>query len=115
MSEAIKWKYPEIIISCEWLSRNHEDQSIRIYDCTQYLHYTDEDPLKPYDVESGFQNYQKAHIPNASFLDLQEELSDVDSKYKFTLPKLEDLAKRLQKKGIGDNYHIILYLSLIHI
>ena len=86
-----------------------DDPQIRIYDCTQYLHYTDGDPLKPYDVESGLENYQTSHILTASFLDLQSELSDVTSRYKFTLPKLEELAGRFQKKGIGEPYHIILY------
>ena len=109
MTEALNWKYPDAIISCEWLRKHHDDPHIRIYDCTQYLHYTDEDPTKPYDVESGLLNYQISHIPKASFLDLQGELSDVNSPFKFTLPNLEELAERLQKKGIGDPYQIILY------
>ena len=105
----MKWKYPEFIVDCEWLRNHNNDQNVRIYDCTTYLHFTDDDPLKPYDVESGFLNYQAAHIPNASFLNLQEELSDVNSEYMFTLPGLEDLGERLQSKGVGEPYHIILY------
>ena len=76
MSEReIKWKYPESIVSCEWLRKNLSDKNIRIYDCTTYLHYTDTHPSKPYDVESGIKNYRKGHIPNSAFMDIQEKLS----------------------------------------
>ena len=43
----IKWKYPESIVSCEWLRKNLSNKNIRIYDCTTYLHYTDANPSKP--------------------------------------------------------------------
>ena len=40
----IGWKYPEAIISCEWLQRNLGNKNLRIYDCTTFLHYTDDHP-----------------------------------------------------------------------
>ena len=110
MSEReIKWKYPESIVSCEWLRKNLSDKNIRIYDCTTYLHYTDTHPSKPYDVESGIKNYRKGHIPNSAFMDIQEKLSNNDSDFKFTIPDYEILANNYQDLGIGDPYHIILY------
>ena len=45
------WKNPEAIVSCEWLSQNLNNNNIRIYDCTTYLHYRDNDPTLPYIVE----------------------------------------------------------------
>ena len=53
----ISWKYPEAIISCEWLKINLGNKNLRIYDCTTFLYYTDDHPSKPYDVESGYQDY----------------------------------------------------------
>ena len=105
----IKWKYPESIVSCEWLSKRLSGKNIRIFDCTTYLHYTDKNPLKPYDVESGIINYKKGHIPNAAFLDIQEKLSDNNSDFKFTIPDYQILMNRLQTLGIGDPFHIVLY------
>ena len=105
----ITWKYPEAIVSCEWLNRNLENKNVRLYDCTTFLHYTDNHPSKPYDVESGYQDYLKEHIPGASFLDLQNQISDTESQYKFTFPKVELLRNRFGKLGIGEPYHIILY------
>ena len=103
------WKIPEAIIDCNWLKDRYDRQDIRIYDCTSYLHYTDEHPSQPYDVVSGFDNYRTSHIPNAVFLDLQQSLSDNDSPYRFTIPELQDLADRFKKQGVGDPFHIILY------
>ena len=107
--EKIKWKYPEAIVTCEWLKHQIANDDIRIFDCTTYLHYTDEDPSKPCDVESGFENYKKGHIPNAAFCDLQGKLSNNESPFNFTVPDHKTLAKNFQSMGIGNPFHIILY------
>ena len=80
MENKIKqWKFPEEIVSCESLKERLTDKTIRLFDCTAYLHYPDDHPSKPYDVVSGLENYKKKHIPTAAFLDLQEELSEKKS------------------------------------
>ena len=56
-----QWKFPEEIVSCQWLKDRLSDKSIRLFDCTAYLHYTDDHPSKPYDVISGIENYRKKH------------------------------------------------------
>ena len=109
MANEIIWKYPEAIRDCQWLIDNLSSPDIRIFDCTTYLHYTDDDPKKPYDVESGFNDYIKSHIPNAALIDLQRDLSENDSSYKFTIPQMPDLIDRLKQLGIGHPYHIVLY------
>ena len=103
------WKNPEAIVSCEWLSQNLNNNNIRIYDCTTYLHYRDNDPTLPYIVESGRENYELHNIQNSSFLDLHLDLSDKDSPFRFTLPKLEILADSFKEQGIGSDYYVILY------
>ena len=105
----LAWKYPEAIISCEELRKNLGNNKVRVYDCTTFLHYTDDHPSKPYDIESGFQDYLKEHIPGASFLDLQNQISNTESQFKFTLPDVESLSSSFGKLGIGDPHHIILY------
>ena len=109
MTTIIDWKYPEYIVQCEWLVDEIKNHNLRIFDCSTYLHYTDNDPSKPYIVESGFEDYKDTHIPGASFLDLQKDLSDNKSPYRFTLPNMSDLAHSFTKLGIGKPFHIILY------
>ena len=109
MTTPLTWKEPNANISCNWLNDNLYNSDIRIYDCTTYLHYKDNNPTLPYIVESGRKKYEMIHIPNSSFMDLHLDLSDEASPYRFTLPKLEILADSFKKKGIGSNYHVILY------
>ncbi len=97
------------IVDCEWLSSNLNKANVRIFDCSSFLDYTDDHPTKPYDVISGFSEYKKAHIPNSSFLDLQNGFSKQRSTYSFTLPELSDLAMAFQREGVGDNSLVVLY------
>ena len=92
----ITWKYPENIVQCEWLSKRFDDKSIRVFDCTTYLLYRDQDPSKPYDVESDISKYKESHIPGSAFLDLQNDLSKKGSPYSFTLPNFLDLKNSFQ-------------------
>ena len=109
MTTKLVWKNPNAIVSCEWLHNNLNTPDIRIYDCTTYLHYKDNDPSLPYIVESGRKKYEIKHIKNSSFMDLHLDLSDEKSPYRFTLPKLEKLADKFKNLGIGADFHIILY------
>ena len=109
MNDEIIWKFPNAIVNCEWLAEKINNENIRTYDCTTYLHYRDNDPSLPYVVESGREQYEKSHIPNSSYIDLQSDLSDKDSPYRFTMPDLKILSESFKKIGIGENFHIILY------
>ena len=109
MTGKIDWKFPSAIVNCEWLAKNIDNNNIRTYDCTTYLHYRDNDPSLPYVVESGREQYEKSHIPNSSYIDLQSDLSDKDSPYRFTMPNLKVLSENFQKVGIGEGFHIVLY------
>ena len=53
MKKNTQWMYPEAIVECNWLKNKFDEQNIRVFDCSTYLHYTDDNPTKPYDVESG--------------------------------------------------------------
>ena len=105
----INWKFPEYISSFEWLNNNLDNKKVRIFDCTTYLLYQDENPSLPYIVESGFKEYQISHIKNSAYLDLQKDLSDNSSKFRFTLPDYHTLAKNFSNLGVGDDFHIVLY------
>jgi len=109
MTGKIDWKFPSAIVNCEWLAENINNNNIRTFDCTTYLHYRDNDPSLPYVVESGREQYEKSHIPNSSYIDLQSDLSDKDSPYRFTMPDLKVLSENFQKVGIGEDFQIVLY------
>ena len=109
MKKKHRWKNPNAVVSCDWLNNNLNNPNIRIFDCTTYLHYRDNDPTLPYIVESGREKYENIHITNSNFMDLHIDLSDQTSPYRFTLPKLEILAEKFKRLGVGDDLHIVLY------
>ena len=87
------YRYPDQLVSTEWLAANGELADLRVYDCTTYLHY-EEGTGRPYSVVSGRADYDGGHIPGSAFLDLQGDLSVSDSPFRFTMPALDDLARR---------------------
>lgn len=101
------YQYPEAIITTAWLQDHLNDAAVRIFDCTTYLVAPDEQAA--YTVVSGHEDYLSGHIPGAAYLDLQGELSLTQSPYRFTLPPLDDLAKRFAGLGIDSSSKVVLY------
>lgn len=103
------YRNPAAIVSTDWLQEHLEDPSVRIFDCTVYLHYETETG-DPYRVESGRADYEtKGHIPGAAFIDLQADLSNPDSPYRFTLLDPEETARRFGELGVDDGTRVVLY------
>ncbi len=101
-----QYLYSDSLVTTEWLAANLDDPALRIFDCTTYLVYEGDGP---YRVVSGLADYQAAHIPGSGFLDLQGELSDAASPYRFTMLSLEALAAKFAARGIADGSRVILY------
>ena len=108
MTSAPRYLHPQAIVATDWLAANLNDPKLRIFDCTTYLLY-ETVTGRPYRVESGRADYDKGHIPNSGFLDLQGELSDGSKPTNFMMPPLNELARRFAAKGIGDDTRVILY------
>jgi len=94
------------LISTEDLARRLGAPGLRLFDCTTYLKPR---PEGGYNAESGRANYDKGHIPGAAYLDLSAELSDQNSKLRFTLPPLDVLTRAFAAKGIGHGTFVVLY------
>jgi thiosulfate/3-mercaptopyruvate sulfurtransferase len=103
-----KYQYPEALVSCDWLQAHLDDPDLRIYDCTVYLH-PETGTDRPYRVESGRADYDAGHIPGAGFLDLQDDFSQADSPYRFTILSPEETATSFARQGVGNQTRVILY------
>jgi len=99
---------PSPLVSTEWLAARLDEPDIRILDCTVYLH-----PLPGGDMraESGRADYEKGHIPGAAFADLIADLSDPESRLRFTLPSPERFAAAMGRLGVGDDSRVVLYAA----
>ena len=100
----------EVVVTTDWLSQHSADSNLRVFDCTTHLiHQSNPESDAPYVVQSGKDDYDKAHIPGAAFIDLQQDLSDTTSPYRFTCLQANELADKFGALGIGDNTTAVLY------
>ena len=94
------------MVSTEWLAEHLTDADLRIFDSTIHL------PTSPGErPTSGRDDYARAHIPGAGFLDLISELSDTSSALPFTRPTADQLERALSQAGIGNESRVVLYSS----
>ena len=105
-ASASGYRHPDVLIDTAELETRLGDADLRVYDCTTHLlpH-----PTLPYTVESGRADYDRGHVPGADFLDLQGELSDSDSQYRFTFPDADRFAEAVGRHGLGDDASVVLY------
>jgi len=101
-------RYSQALVTCDWLEAHLDDPDLVIFDCTVYLVQSDM-VGQPYDVISGRADYDKDHIPGSGFLDLQKDFSNADSRYRFTLPTMQDAAAAFARHGIGTDKRVVLY------
>jgi len=106
--QKLSYKYPQAIVSTDWLASNINSPDVRIFDCTTHLDYNPKSD-HPYDVTNGQIGYELGHIPGSSLLDLQGDLSDNKKPYLFAIPDAESLSEAFGQLGIGDDTHVILY------
>jgi thiosulfate/3-mercaptopyruvate sulfurtransferase len=94
------------LVSTDWLAANLRDPALRVFDATVHLRPS---PTGPYQIESGQDDYEAAHIPGAAFLDLAGDLSDSASPLPFTAPSIEAQAIAFGGAGIGPGTRVAVY------
>jgi len=90
---------PNLLVSTEWLAARLNAPDIRILDGSMYLPGTGKD---------GREEYEKAHIPEARFFDI-DEISDSNSPLPHMLPPVEKFVSRVRAMGIGDGHRVVVY------
>ncbi|HMH51420.1 MAG TPA: sulfurtransferase [Candidatus Acidoferrum sp.] len=95
------------LVETDWLAAHLGEPDLRVVECTVYLQPAD--LPGGYRVESGRAKWAEGHIPGAGFVDLQDELSDRDSKLRFMMPPAAQFAEAMSRHGIGDGARVVLY------
>ena len=99
--------HPEYLVDTDWLAAHLGDSKLVVLDCTTHLI---PDPKITYTVKPGREDFEKAHIPSAQFLDLQADLSDNGAlPLRFMLPKPTEFAAAMRRFGISDDSKIVTY------
>lgn len=67
------------------------------------------DPVAKYRTEPLRAVFEAGHIPGAQFVDLQADLSDPDSDWRFMLPGPADFAAAMRRFGLRQGGRVIVY------
>lgn len=95
------------LVSTDWLTDNLKQANLRIFDTTVYLQPKEDG--SGYQADSGRDNWGKAHIPGAGFIDLIEEFSDSANPIPFMMPPAERFCDLAAAHGIGDDSQVVIY------
>ncbi len=98
------------LVETAWLEANLDDPGLRVLDCTIAMNRQPEGGWKP---ASGRDGFDKAHIPNAQFVDLMTELKDADSPYSYMLPTADAFAAKMAQLGIGNDTQVVIYVLAV--
>lgn len=100
------YKNPHLIIETDELEAALGTDDLRVVDCNVAMKVK---PEGGYEIKSGHDDYNAAHIPGACFLDLLSDLSDDHPTLRFMMPSAEQFARVVGAAGIGDQHRIVLY------
>ena len=96
----------DFLVSTEWLGNHLHDSNMKIFDCTTILKPDETGKLI---AESGFDDWQQGHIESSNYIDLMNNLSMKDHRFRFMSPSLADVHETFMNYGITDDSEVILY------
>ena len=96
----------EAFVSTEWLAARLDDPALRILDATVHLHPMPGGNMR---AESGRADYLAGHIPGAAFADLIDDLSDPESRFRFTLPDAARFGAAMGALGVSNDSAVVVY------
>ena len=79
-----------LLVDCEWVAKNIDDEDLRIFDCTTKLI---PDPQLGYRIESAEENWATGHIMGSGYLNCQNDMCDTTHKYRFMLADPDKFAQ----------------------
>ena len=89
----------QILVSTKWLAKRLENAEVRVLDASWYLPGMNRNPIS---------EYEKSHIPNARFFDI-DDISDNRSELPHMVPPIEKFMSKVRKLGVGDGHQVIVY------
>ena len=102
---------PSPLVETGWLADQLGAPDLRILDCSVVRK---DNPDGSYGFGSGKEAWEKGHIPGSIFADVLKELSDPEGKTSLMMPPIEDFARIMGGRGVGDGMRVILYDNSNH-
>jgi thiosulfate/3-mercaptopyruvate sulfurtransferase len=89
----------ESLVSTQWLADRLGEHGLTIVDSSWHM---------PASGRNGREEYLRAHIPGARFLDI-DEVSDSSNPAPHMLPTADEFGAAMERLGIGSNDRIVVY------
>lgn len=97
---------PGLLITTAQLEARLGDPDLLIFDCTTRLAA---DEQRDYQVTPGKADFLRGHIPGAQFIDVQNDLSAPNHRYKFMLPEADAFSAAMTRFGLRSTRQVVLY------
>ena len=98
---------PQYLVSAKKLKAWIDEESAKVVEVTTHLRPGE----SGFTSVSGRDDYDQAHIPSAQYLDLQSELSDNSSEFRFTAPEVAQFEAAVSKIGLAPQDQVVLYAA----
>lgn len=97
---------PGFLVSTDWLAKNLHRPNLRLFDCSATMVV---DPVIKQRVRPERDAFEAAHIPGATFIDIDTDLSDREHRFHLMLPPAEAFKSAVEALGIGDDSLVVIY------
>src|SRR5215469_15222968 len=100
--------HPEFLVETEWLAAHLGRSDLCILDCSVHIAFN---PVTMFEISSGGEDFERAHIPGAQFIDVLTQLSDASHPVPLMAPDAAQFASVMSAHGIADGARVVLYSS----
>lgn len=97
------------LVETSWLAEHIDDPHLRIVDMRGYVRTVEHDGIQDALYVGARDEYKKAHIPHALYIDWSSDIVDPDDAVEAQIAPAARFADILGKLGIGDQHLVVAY------
>ena len=97
------------LVETSWLAEHLHEQHLRIVDMRGYVRTVGSDGVQEASYVGAREEYEKAHIPGAVYIDWTSDIVDPDDPVEAQVAPAERFAEVMGRLGIGDQQLVVAY------
>lgn len=97
------------LVETSWLAEHLHEQHLRVVDMRGYVRTVESDGVQEASYVGAREEYEKAHIPGAVYIDWTSDIVDPDDPVEAQIAPAERFAEVMGRLGIGDQQLVVAY------